>query len=141
MEPCRLCCCDAALAPSLDRSMLKLDRRERGGNGEDELRFRGCACKTGDVSCGPRTADCFCVVVCVSSDIGTFSFAVMSDATGAETCRFPPFVSEPRFVRRMLPALVIQFPGDENVIDIERRARFEGVPSGVDVFVSALIGV
>jgi len=115
------------------KSMLKLDSRERGGKGEEVFRFLAWASVCFD---GSTTSSVVLLLafVRVSFPLGLLSCWAGSVDTGAETCRLPPgFVdSDPRLGRRMLPDRIIQLPGDEKVIEMERFARFEGVSSGVE---------
>lgn len=103
-----------------------------GGRGEDELRLAG---GNWPARCAPLEAPSAGLPSGIEgiSPVALLSCATLSPGLGADTCRFPPFaVSDPRFGRRRLPDLLgIQFPGDENVIDMERFVRFEGVSSVV----------
>ena len=129
-------CGDPVLAgvkvSSFDKSMLKVERREMGGRGEDKFRPLGGNCPA---RCVPLEAPCASLPFGIK---GTFSVEFLSCATlspglGADTCRFPSFaVSDPRFGRRrLLDLLGSQFPGEESVIDMERFVRCAGVSAGV----------
>lgn len=132
--------------------MLKLERRDKGGSGEDELRLR---VRRWDV----------CAVCCVSDskfwrdagpgpglEVGTgtgpdsaglkfscrLGFAsgacvglVVASKAAAGTCRTVPLFAStvPRLARRMLPVFDIQLVGELKCIDIDFRARLDGVES------------
>lgn len=118
---------DAAL--SLARSILKLDSRDRGGKGDETFRLLASAEVCWDVS----TASSVVLLRSVAL-AGLSSCLPGCEVTGAETWRFPFGFEEsvPRLGRRMLPDLMIQLPGEEKVIEIERLARLEGVSSGLE---------
>lgn len=114
--------------------MLKAERREIGGSGEGVFRFLGGNCPVDCVLLGEPSVDLPSGMGVIVSGASLLC-ATLSLGLGADVCRFSSFaVSDPRFGRRRLPDfLAIQLPGDENVIEIERFVRLEGVSSGVEV--------